>query len=102
MITHNIPSRTSMDEVINQVEMDINATDREKFFVANIWEYISDKEDSGAQISDQEETIADLESVIARQESKAEQSDEEIANLKLKIESLELAAAELKNSELSA
>lgn len=34
MIIHNIPSNTTVEEVIQQVLMDPNATEREKFFAA--------------------------------------------------------------------
>lgn len=34
MIVHNIPSNTTVAEVIQQVLMDPNATEREKFFAA--------------------------------------------------------------------
>lgn len=36
MITHNIAENISMKEIINQIEMDANATNREKFLVEKI------------------------------------------------------------------
>jgi chromosome segregation ATPase len=82
MITSAIPSNTSIAELINQISMDLNATEREKYLMRHIEEIISNREDFDDERDEYESQISTLEDELGIAEEEIKRLNEEIADLK--------------------